>query len=114
LASKKADEQDADSVQEEEGNTAAAPIASELSVSCVVSAVQLGLMTRRPTAHSRLARLPFAFLLLERKSASCSIGFSNLNSPAQDTSVYASSGHLAMSPARLEARMDSLLSFPVE
>src|SRR5690348_15040357 len=47
------------------------------------------------------------------ESASCSIGFSKLNSPAHRYLCLRFKRHLAMSPARLEARMDSLLSFPV-
>src|SRR6266478_1639403 len=50
---------------------------------------------------------------LGRESASCSIGFSKLNSPAHRYLCLRFKLHLAMSPARLEARMDSLLSFPV-
>ena len=46
-------------------------------------------------------------------SASCSIGFSKLNSPAHRYLCLRFKRHLAMPPARLEARMDSLLSFPV-
>ena len=50
---------------------------------------------------------------LGRESASCSIGFSKLNSPAHRYLCLRFTRHLAMAPARLEARMDSLLSFPV-
>src|SRR5260370_30206525 len=50
---------------------------------------------------------------LGRESASCSIGFSKLNSPAHRYLCLRFKLHLAMSLARLEARMDSLLSFPV-
>jgi hypothetical protein len=50
---------------------------------------------------------------LGTESASCSIGFSKLNSPAHRYLCLRFKRHLAMSPARLEARMDSLLSFPV-
>jgi hypothetical protein len=39
--------------------------------------------------------------------------FSKLNSPAHRYLCLRFKWHLAMSPARLEARMDSLLSFPV-
>src|ERR1700730_1280632 len=45
--------------------------------------------------------------------ASCSIGFSKLNSPAHRYLCLRFKRYLATSPARLEARMDSLLSFPV-
>src|SRR5580704_7943659 len=47
------------------------------------------------------------------ESASCSIVFSKLNSPAHQYLCLRFKRNLAMSPARLEARMDSLLSFPV-
>jgi len=47
------------------------------------------------------------------ESASCSIGFSKLNSPAHRYLCLRFKRHLAVSPARLEARMVSLLSFPV-
>src|ERR1019366_6262986 len=50
---------------------------------------------------------------LGTESASCSIGFSKLNSPAHRYLCLRFKRHLTMSPARLEARMDSLLSFPV-
>ena len=39
--------------------------------------------------------------------------FSKLNSPAHQSLCLRFNRHLAMPPARLEARMDSLLSFPV-
>jgi hypothetical protein len=47
------------------------------------------------------------------ESASCSFGFSKLNSPAHWYLCLRFGSHLAMYPARLEARMDSLFSFPV-
>src|SRR5229473_1856501 len=50
---------------------------------------------------------------LGTESASCSIGFSKLNSPAHRYLCLRFKQYLATSPARLEARMDSLLSFPV-
>src|SRR5215831_18089447 len=50
---------------------------------------------------------------LGTESASCSIGFSKLNSPAHRYLCLRFRRHLAISLARLEARMDSLLSFPV-
>src|SRR5215470_14757275 len=50
---------------------------------------------------------------LGTESASCSIGFSKLNGPAHRYLCLRFKRHLAVSPARLEARMDSLLSFPV-
>ena len=54
-----------------------------------------------------------AFLPTGTESASCSIGFSKLNSPAHRYLCLRFKRHLAMPPARLKARMDSLLSFPV-
>src|SRR5258708_1763611 len=63
--------------------------------------------------HSRLAWLSCCLPPLGMESASCSIGFSKLNSPAHRYLCLRFKLHLAMSPARLEARMDSLLSFPV-
>jgi recombinase-like zinc beta ribbon protein len=50
---------------------------------------------------------------LGMESASCSFGFSKLNSPAHQCLCLRFNRHLAMPPARLKARMDSLLSFPV-
>src|SRR5882762_326990 len=50
---------------------------------------------------------------LGRESASCSIGFSKLNSPAHRYLCLRFKRYIAISPARLEARIDSLLSFPV-
>jgi hypothetical protein len=49
---------------------------------------------------------------LGTESASCSIGFSKLHSPAHRYLCLRFKRYLATSPARLEARMDSLLSFP--
>ena len=49
---------------------------------------------------------------LGMESASCSIGFSQLNSPAHQCLCLRFKRHLAVSPARLEVRMDSLLPFP--
>ena len=50
---------------------------------------------------------------LGTESASCSIGFSKLNSPAHRYLCPRFKRCLTTSPARLEARMDSLPSFPV-
>jgi len=47
------------------------------------------------------------------ESASCSFGFSKLNSPAQRYLYLRFGCHLSMSPARVEARMDLLFSFAV-
>jgi hypothetical protein len=63
-----------------------------------------------PLATSVVAVLPPP---LGTESASCSIGFSKLNSPAHRYLCLRFKRCLATSPARLEARMDSLLSFPV-
>jgi hypothetical protein len=63
--------------------------------------------------HSRLAWLLCCLPPLGTESASCSIGFSKLNSPAHRYLCLRFERYLAISPARLEARMDSLLSFPV-
>src|SRR6266581_1410054 len=65
------------------------------------------------TIHSWLAWLSCCFLPTGTESASCSIGFTKLNSPAHRYLCLRFKRHLAISPARLEARMDSLLSFPV-
>ena len=48
-----------------------------------------------------------------RESASWKIVFSKLNSPAHRCLCLRFKRHLAMTPARLEVRMESLLSFPV-
>src|SRR6516165_5585042 len=66
-----------------------------------------------PNSHSRLMRLPYCLPPLGTESASCSIGFSKLNSPAHWYLYRRFRSHLTMSPARVEARMDSLFSFPV-
>src|SRR5215469_4421731 len=66
-----------------------------------------------PNSHSRLMRLPYCLPPLGTESASCSIGFSKLNSPAHWYLYLRFRYHLAMAPARIEARMDSLFSFPV-
>jgi len=50
---------------------------------------------------------------LGTESASCSIGFSKLPSPAHRYLCLRFQRYLAMSPARLAARRDSLFSFPV-
>ena len=61
----------------------------------------------------RLAWFLYYLPPLGTESVSCFIGFSKLNSPAHRYLCLRFKLHLAMSPARLEARMDSLLSFPV-
>src|SRR6266700_7270010 len=66
-----------------------------------------------PTSHSRLAWLLCCLPPLGKESASCTICFSKLNSPAHRYLCLRFKRHLTMSPARLEAGMDSLFSFPV-
>ena len=66
-----------------------------------------------PNNHSRLAWLSCCLPPLGMESASCTNGFSKLNSPAHRYLCLRFKPHLAMRPTRLEARMDSLLSFPV-
>src|SRR5215813_8177026 len=50
---------------------------------------------------------------LGMESASCSIGFSKLNSPAHRYLYLRFKRYHTMPPARFEAKMESLLSFPV-
>src|SRR5436190_567003 len=69
--------------------------------------------TQDRTVHSRLAWLSCCLPPTGKVSASRNIGFSKLNSPAHQYLCLRFNRHLAMPPARLEARMDSLLSFPV-
>ena len=66
--------------------------------------------TQQPLAFNGL---PYCLPPLGMESASCSIGFSKLNSPAHWYLCLRFSAHLAMDPVRLEAGMDSLFSFPV-
>src|SRR5712691_1133469 len=66
-----------------------------------------------PDSHSRLAWLPCCLPPTRTESASCSFGFSKLNSPAHRYPCLRFRRDLAIPPARLKARMDSLLSFPV-
>src|SRR5216683_6841060 len=63
--------------------------------------------------HSRFSVVAVLPSSTRTESASCSIGFSKLNSPAHRYPCLRFKRRLAISPARLEARMDSLLSFPV-
>jgi hypothetical protein len=66
------------------------------------------------TVHSRLAWLSYC-LPPHRNGVGIlfQTGFSKLNSPAHRYPCLRFKRHLAISPARLQARMDSLLSFPV-
>ena len=66
-----------------------------------------------PTSHSRLAWLSCRLPPLGNESASCTIGFSKLNSPTHRYLCLRFKNHLTMSPAKLEAGMDSLFSFPI-
>ena len=61
--------------------------------------------------HSRLVWLSCCLPPLGMESASCSIGFSKLHSPAHQYLCLRFKRYLAISPARLEARMDSLSPF---
>jgi len=83
------------------------------SRACCFSACAGSQTTQDRTIHSRLAWLLCCLPPLGTQSASCSIGFSKLNSPAHRYLCLRFKRYLAISPARLEARMDSLLFFPV-
>src|SRR5437879_1098357 len=83
------------------------------SRACCFSACAGSKTTQDLTIHSRFTWLSCCLPPLGKESASCSIGFSKLNSPAHQYLCLRFKRHLAMPPARLEARMDSLLSFPV-
>jgi hypothetical protein len=83
------------------------------SRACCFSACAGSQTTQDLTIHSRLAWLSCCLPPLGKESASCSIGFSKLNSPAHRYLCLRFKRHLAVSPARLEAGMDSLFSFPV-
>src|SRR6516165_10819824 len=83
------------------------------SRACCFSACAGSQTTQDRTIHSRLAWLSCCLPPFGTESASCSIGFSKPNSPAHRYLCLRFKRHLATSPARLEARMDSLLSFPV-
>jgi hypothetical protein len=64
-----------------------------------------------PDNHSRLARLPCCLPPTRNEVGILIYGLSQLNSPAHRCLCLRFKKHLAMSPARLEARMDSLLPF---
>jgi hypothetical protein len=81
------------------------------SRACCFSACAGSQTTQDRTIHSRLTWLSCCLPPLGTESASCSIGFSKLNSPAHRYLCLRFKRHLTMSPARLEARMDSLLPF---
>ncbi len=87
--------------------------AGDLPVSraCCFSACAGSQTTQDLTIHSRIAWLSCCLPPLGKESASCSIGFSKLNSPAHLCLCLRFKRHLAISPARLEVRMDSLLPF---
>ncbi len=83
------------------------------SRACCFSACAGSQTTQDLAIHSRVTWLPCCLPPLGMESASCSFGFSKLNSPAHWYLCLRFGSHLAMYPARLEARMDSLFSFPV-
>ena len=89
------------------------PRRSPGSRACCFSACAGSKTTQDRAIHSRLAWLLCCLPPLGTESASCSIGFSKLNSPAHWYLSLRFRWHLTMSPARFEARMDSLFSFPV-
>src|SRR6266550_7318086 len=64
-----------------------------------------------PTVHSRLAWLPCCLPPTRNEVGILIYGFSQLNSPAHRCLCLRFKRHLAVSPARLEVRMDSLLPF---
>jgi len=65
-----------------------------------------------PTVHSRLAWLPCCLPPTRNEVGILIYGLFAAQSPRPPMPlVYASRKHLAMSPARLEVRMDSLLPF---
>jgi hypothetical protein len=81
------------------------------SRACCFSACAGSQTTQDLTIHSRISWLSCCLPPLGKESASCSIGFSKLNSPAHRCLCLRFKRHLAVSPARLEVRMDSLLPF---
>jgi hypothetical protein len=81
------------------------------SRACCFSACAGSQTTQDQTSHSRFAWLSCCLPPLGIESASCSIGFSKLNSPAHRYLYLRFKRNLAVSPARLEARMDSLFPF---
>src|SRR5215467_12322939 len=66
-----------------------------------------------PAGRSRLTRPTVLPSPLRQKVGIPINGFSKLNRPAHRYLYLRFERHLTMSPARLEARMDSLFSFPV-
>jgi hypothetical protein len=83
------------------------------SRACCFSACAGSQTTQDRSIHSRFTWLPCGLPPLGMESASCSFGFSKLNRPAHQYLCLRFNRHLTMPPARLKARMDSLLSFPV-
>src|SRR6267143_6383287 len=80
--------------------------------SCMLFSACAGSKTTQDlTIHSRFMWLSCCLPPLGMESASCSIGFSKLNSPAHQYLCLRFKRYLAISPARLEARMDSLSPF---
>ena len=66
-----------------------------------------------PSDRSRLSRISRYASLHQEESRRPDFRFSKLNRPAHRYLYLRFERHLTMSPARLEARMDSLFSFPV-
>ena len=66
-----------------------------------------------PADHSRLSRSTVLPSPLRQKVGVLSTDFSKLNSPDHRYLYLRFERHFTMSLARLEARMDSLFSFPV-
>ena len=79
------------------------------SRACCFSACAGSKTTQDRAIHSRIAWLLCCLPPLGTESASCSIGFSKLNSPAHQYLCLRFKRHLTVPPARLEARMDSLI-----
>jgi hypothetical protein len=59
-----------------------------------------------PTIHSRFACLSCCLPPHGIESATCSIGFSKLNSPAHPVPLSTFKRHLAAPPTRLKAKME--------
>jgi hypothetical protein len=83
------------------------------SRACCFSACAGSQTAQDRTIHSRLTWLLCCLPPLGTESACCSIGFSKLNRPVHRYLCLGFKRYLAMSPAKLEATMDSLLSFPI-
>src|ERR1039457_6767888 len=64
-----------------------------------------------PDNHSRITRLPYCLPPTRHGVGILNCDFSKLNHPAHQCLYLRFECHLAMTPARLKARMDSLLPF---